>query len=213
MTSEEVLVVPAARIQAIGAFHGFQKFTEDYRRAILDPVALSYRPRDRVETDPTFKQLIPYVVLRCGNEIFHYTRGSAGTEKRLQAKRSIGIGGHISRIDGSADGDPYRAGLLRELHEEVEVRSPWKEQTLGFIYDGRTPVGEVHIGIVHVFDLEDPLVWPRESAIDDAGFAPLKELLQKRDDFESWSQFAMEAISDRSEFDDKSQSRTGKIGW
>jgi predicted NUDIX family phosphoesterase len=84
--------------------------------------------------------------------------------------------------------------MLRELNEDVEIQSPWSETPLGFIYDGRTPVGEVHIGIVHLFDLEDPLVWPRESAIDEAGFAPLAELLRHRDEFETWSQFVLEEL-------------------
>ena len=56
-------------------------------------------------------------------------------------------------------------------------------------------MGEVHIGIVHVLELEEPLVWPREDAIDEAGFASLTELMRKRDEFETWSQFAMEAMA------------------
>ena len=84
--------------------------------------------------------------------------------------------------------------MLRELAEEVMIDSPWTETPLGFIYDGRTPVGEVHVGIVHVLELELPLAWPREAAIDEAGFAPIDELWRKRDEFETWSQFAMEAM-------------------
>src|SRR5947209_13308717 len=187
MSDEEVLVVPTERLAAAGNFHGFRPFREDVRRLLLDPAHLSYRPRAEVETDPSFKQLIPYVVLRCASELFHYTRGASGTETRLRALRSIGIGGHISREDGPPAADPYRAGMLRELNEEVEIQGPWTEQPFGFIYDGRTPVGEVHVGIVHLIELEEPLVWPREAAIDDVGFAPLRDLLRKRDEFESWS--------------------------
>jgi predicted NUDIX family phosphoesterase len=84
--------------------------------------------------------------------------------------------------------------MLRELNEEVEIQSPWTETPLGFIYDGRTAVGEVHIGIVHLLELEDPLVWPREAAIDEAGFAPLAELLRIRNEFETWSQFVLEEL-------------------
>lgn len=192
--AEEVLVVPAARLQLAGEFHGFRPFSEDIRRLLLDPTHLSYRPRSAVETDPEFKQLIPYVVLRCGGELFHYTRGAAGTESRLRALRSVGLGGHISRSDGDGAADPYRAGMLRELNEEVEVQGPWTERPFGFIYDGRTPVGQVHIGIVHLVELEEPLVWPREAAIDEAGFAPVRDLLRRRDEFETWSQFVLEEL-------------------
>lgn len=194
---EEVLVVPTTRFVAAGEFHGFRAYDEAYLRQLLDARYLSYRLRSEVETDPSFKQLIPYVLLRCRGELFHYTRGAAGTERRLTAKRSVGIGGHISRVDGPPDAEPYRAGMLRELAEEVMIDGPRTESMLGFIYDGRTPVGEVHLGIVHVIDLQEPLAWPREAAIDATGFAPLAELLRKRDEFETWSQFAMEALTIR----------------
>jgi predicted NUDIX family phosphoesterase len=193
--AEEVLVVPAARLAAAGEFHGFRPFSEEFRRLLLDPVHLSYRPRGAVESDPTYKQLIPYVVLRCTGEVFHYTRGATGTEERLRALRSVGLGGHISRADGPPAADPYRAGMLRELNEEVEIQGPRTERGVGFIYDPRTPVGRVHIGIVHLVELEEPLVWPREAAIDEAGFAPLRDLLRRRDEFETWSQFLLEVLA------------------
>ena len=55
-------------------------------------------------------------------------------------------------------------------------------------------MGEVHIGIVHLIELEEPLVWPREAAIDEAGFAPIRDLLRRRDEFETWSQFVLEEM-------------------
>jgi predicted NUDIX family phosphoesterase len=192
--NERVLVIPESRFREAGLFHGFRPFSPAFLTTILDPHFLSYRPRGDVETDPSFKQLIPYIVLRCRGEIFHYTRGSAGGEKRLQALRSIGIGGHISHEDGSITDDPYRTGMRRELDEELEIDSPYQERCLGFIYDGTSPVGEVHLGIVHLLELEEPLARPLESAIAAAGFAPLNELRQRRDEFETWSQFAIEAI-------------------
>jgi predicted NUDIX family phosphoesterase len=194
-STERVLVVPAERFRLAGEFHGFRPYSEDFRRELLAPTHLSYRPRREVETDPSFKQLIPYVVLRSAGELFHYTRGKSGTEERLRALRSVGLGGHITQEDGPAAADPYRAGMLRELNEEVEIQSPWTEKLLGFIYDGRTAVGEVHIGIVHSLELEDPLVWPREAAINEAGFALLANLLRHRDEFETWSQFVLEELS------------------
>jgi predicted NUDIX family phosphoesterase len=193
--NEEVLVVPAERLLAAGEFHGFRPADDKFRRTLLDLAYLDYRPRGEVETDPLFKQLIPYVVLRCAGELFHYTRGATGTETRLRALRSIGLGGHITREDGPPAADPYRAGMLRELAEEVEIQGPWTEQPFGFIYDGRTPVGQVHIGIVHLIELEEPLVWPREAAIDEAGFAPVRDLMRHRDEFETWSQFVLEELA------------------
>ena len=74
-------------------------------------------------------------------------------------------------------------------------RARGRSGRLGFIFDGRTPVGQVHIGIVHLIELEEPLVWPREAAIDEAGFAPVRDLFRRREEFETWSQFVLEELT------------------
>jgi predicted NUDIX family phosphoesterase len=195
-TDERVLVIPAERIRELGDFFGFRPVADAPRlAALLDPQHFRFRPRSEVETDWRFKQLIPYVVLRCGDDLFHYRRGTAGTETRLTALRSVGIGGHISEADAAGGDDPYRTGMLREVAEEVEIGCGWRETFLGFINDDRTPVGQVHVGVVHVFDLDAPAARPREAALADAGFAPLTQLAAARDDFETWSQFVLAELA------------------
>jgi predicted NUDIX family phosphoesterase len=192
--AERVLVVPAAVFREAGAFQGFSPDVGRYLPRLLDPAHLSYRPRSEVETDPSFKQLIPYVVLKCGEETFHYTRGQRGTEARLRALRSVGVGGHISQDDSTLFGDPYREGMLREVAEEVYLESDYTERCVGLINDDSNAVGQVHLGIVHVFDLAQPRARRREQALMKSGFAPLAELRAQRDEFETWSQFVLEAI-------------------
>lgn len=192
-TDERVLVIPTSHFREVGYFHGFRSADEAYRTNLLDPAMFSFRPRSLVENDPSFKQLIPYVVLRCSKDVFQYRRGSSGTEARLRALRSIGIGGHISEAD-ALGGDPYMVGMKRELEEEVEIRSTYRERLAGFINDDSTLVGSVHLGVVHVFDLEVPEANSREDALADAGFATLERLVSERDQFETWSQFAFEAL-------------------
>lgn len=191
---EKVLVIPTEVFRAAGYFHGMRAADDAFRAAILDPSAFSFRPRYEVETDPSFKQLIPYIVLKCGDQLFHYRRGSAGTEKRLEALRSVGIGGHISEADAAGGTDPYHTGMMRELTEEVELGCGFREHCVGFINDDRTPVGSVHLGVVHVFEMDAPLAKSREDALADAGFAPLAELLREAEQFETWSQFALEHL-------------------
>ena len=189
---EKVLVIPTERFRAAGYFHGLLAATDAYRAAILDPSAFSFRPRYEVETDPSFKQLIPYIVLKCGESVFHYRRGSSGTEKRLEALRSIGIGGHISEADAAGGDDPYQTGMMRELTEEVDVGCGFRERCVGFINDDRTPVGSVHLGVVHIFELESTSAHSREDALAEAGFARWTELLRDAEQFETWSQFVLE---------------------
>ena len=101
IATEHVLVVPTPVFHALGHFQGFCGDTDRYLKGLLDPAHTSYRPRAAMEQDPTFKQLIPYVIFRHRDQagrvsLFQYTRGKGQGEARLHAKRSIGIGGHIS---------------------------------------------------------------------------------------------------------------------
>jgi predicted NUDIX family phosphoesterase len=193
--AERVLVVPAALFREVGAFQGFSPDVGRCLPRLIDPACLSYRPRSEVETDPSFKQLIPYVVLRCGDQLFHYARGQRGTEARLRALRSVGVGGHISQDDSNLFGDPYREGMLREVAEEVYLESDYTEHCLGLINDDGNAVGQVHLGIVHVFELAEPKVRRREQALTRSGFAPLAELRGQREEFETWSQFVLDVLT------------------
>lgn len=193
-TDERVLVIPTAHFQAVGSFQGFRPSADAFRQALLDPRQFSFRPRSAVETDPSFKQLIPYVVLRSGGELFHYRRGASGTEKRLQSLRSVGIGGHISEADAVGPADLYTNGMTRELTEEVTIGGRYTERLIGFINDDRTFVGSVHLGVVHLLELEEAAVRSNEDALADAGFSSEGRLWDEREQFETWSQFALEML-------------------
>lgn len=190
--SERVLVIPTAHLHRLGLFQGFTPDVDRYLPGLLDPAQMQYLPRGQAEEDPRFKQLVPYVVLRCGDQVYHYTRGNAGTEARLHALRSLGIGGHICFEDSVGSADPYRVGLLREVQEEVRIDTVYREHTLGLINDDRTAVGQVHLGIVHVFDLDEPRVCRREQALIEDGFASLEALRSCASQFETWSQLLLE---------------------
>jgi predicted NUDIX family phosphoesterase len=86
--------------------------------------------------------------------------------------------------------------MRRELAEEVEIETPYSEQIVGLINDDDTPVGQVHLGIVHLCDVDQPLVRPREDDILDARFRPVADILPRLDEFESWSEIAVRALFD-----------------
>lgn len=192
---ERVLVIPERHFRDVGYFEGFQAAFDNLAAQLLDTRQFSFRARNEVEDDPSFKQLIPYIVLTCGDEVFHYRRGAKGGESRLRALRSIGIGGHISEADAAGDGDPYRIGLQRELDEEVTVGTIVCESLIGFIYDPATPVGQVHLGLVHHYELAAPQAMARDAALVDSGFSKLSALLASRGEFESWSQLALDRLA------------------
>ncbi len=191
--SEQVLVIPTSVLREAGLFHGFSDRVAHYLPRLLEGHHLCFMPRDVAEVNEDFKQLIPYVVLRHNGQVFHYTRGGSGGEKRLHAKRSIGIGGHISTEDGGLSPEAYRVGMRRELAEEVELPGDYEERCVGLINDDSTAVGRVHLGVVHVLELRSPEVRSREAALIAGGFAPVAELQAEREAFETWSQFLLDA--------------------
>jgi predicted NUDIX family phosphoesterase len=201
VATERVLVVPTALFHERGYFQGFSSEVAKYLPGLLEGDRIQYLPRGRMEEDPSFKQLIPYVLFRWTaddgtTQIFEYQRGGGMGEARLHAKRSVGVGGHISSIDSAAGHmhHVYREGMQRELDEEVAIDTPFDETVVGLINDDETPVGRVHLGIVHICDVAIPAVQPREPDILSAGFRPVSDILTRLDQFETWSQIAVRAL-------------------
>lgn len=192
---ERVLVVPNTTFVKCGYFLGFCRQPERYWETLMQPENQAFSPRSHCETDPSLKQLVPYIVLRSRDQVFGYRRGKQGGEQRLHQKWSIGVGGHVCDDDGKLGVDAYLAGFRRELAEEIAIDSPYGEKVLGLVHDDRTPVGSVHLGIVHVLDLDEPSARPADPALVDAGFRPLVDWIARKDELESWSQFVLEALA------------------
>ncbi len=196
---EQILVVPEAVIDRIGRLQGFETDVERFLGPILDSDQLSFQPRGPMETDPSFKQLIPYVLLEWTAAdgtvmLFTYTRGGGSGESRLHAKRSVGIGGHISEEDAAGGADPYTTGMHRELAEEIKLDSGYRETREGLIYDPSNEVGQVHLGVVHRFILESPHVESNEPDLAEGGFVGVDDLKSQIDLLETWSQLAIKAL-------------------
>lgn len=193
-TTEEVLVIPTQVFHDAGLFQGFDARVDHYLPRLLDRVHFRYLRRSQAEDDPSFKQIIPYVVLKCRDQVFNYVRGKRASETRLHALRSIGVGGHINPGDASLFDDAYRTAMLRELAEEVRIDCSYEDRCLGVINDDGTPVGQVHLGIVHLFELAEPAVQRREQGLTQAGFDAIADLKEARAQFETWSQFVLDVL-------------------
>ncbi|HEU5115342.1 MAG TPA: phosphoesterase, partial [Isosphaeraceae bacterium] len=76
----------------------------------------------------------------------------------------------------------------------VQVQSPGHLRLVGLINDDQTPVGQVHLGVVHLFDLERPEVLPLEDGLADSAFEPIEQVWRNRDQFESWSRICIESV-------------------
>ena len=194
---ENVLVVRRSLFDELGSFHGLNFAPEKYLKAILSRGNNFFLPRAQAENDPTHKQIIPYALIAHGDTVLHYVRGKKAGEQRLVAKGSIGIGGHMNDTDESLfawDEQAYRAGVEREVNEEIRIESPFEDRIVALLNDDTTEVGRVHLGIVHVFRLSQPNVKKREAMITNLAFLSRAQLVAQRDHLETWSQLCVYSL-------------------
>ena len=156
MNTDAVLVIPRtcfSKLPRSGYFHfdGWPSKTE-------------WLPRGQAESDERFLQLIPYVLLvRQWEEFWCYRR--IGGEPRLRQRKSCGLGGHIEYCDAADTlAETVERSIVRELHEElVNPNFQLVTRPMGWIYEDRTPVGRVHIGLVYLAKLLSKAhPWPAE---------------------------------------------------
>lgn len=178
---------------------GFKAFVDGVGYEDLVNKSLTARRGD-LEDDPTFKQLIPYLVLQDNSDnILYYIRNSKDSETRLHAKLSIGIGGHIEGSDIESPDETIEAGLKRELAEEFGSEVKLQDlKPVGLIYADVTSVDQVHLGILFIGKVESAEIHPDPSEISEAKFvtkAELQKLMASPDyDPETWSKIAWSYI-------------------
>jgi predicted NUDIX family phosphoesterase len=197
MTDEMILVIRRALFDDLGAFQGLCFDVERYLPALLARENNFFMPRKEAEEDPGFKQIIPYVLLVHGGDVLHYVRGKKAGEQRLVSKGSIGIGGHMNDGDEglfALDRAAYDAAVQREVKEELKIGTPFRNQTVALLNDDSNDVGRVHLGVVHIFELERADVQKGEAMITELQFLNRQGLAGRRDAMESWSQICLDSL-------------------
>jgi predicted NUDIX family phosphoesterase len=195
--NENVLVVRRELFDELGSFQGLNFEPEKYLKAILSRGSNFFIPRHQAENGPAYKQIIPYALIAFEKTVLHYVRGKKAGEQRLVAKGSIGIGGHMNETDESLfamDEQAYRAGVEREVNEEIKIDTSFEDRIVALLNDDSTDVGRVHLGIVHIFKLEEPKVQKREAMITGLTFLTKQELMARRESLESWSQICLDSL-------------------
>ncbi|MHC4145916.1 MAG: hypothetical protein ACYSWW_16395 [Planctomycetota bacterium] len=196
---EQVLVVERKVVEQIGMFQGLVFDVDRYLERIFVQGVPRFMPRSQAEQDPSFKQLIPYVIMTHDGRYLSYVRGKRAGEARLVAKRSIGIGGHINPSDdmplfNTDFYQTYLAAVEREVAEEVAVETTHTDRIVALLNDESNEVGSVHLGIVHCWNLDAPNVTKREQMITQMAFMTPVELEEVRDTLETWSQRCLDQL-------------------
>jgi predicted NUDIX family phosphoesterase len=184
---EHVLVLPTARLRphlAAGMIRGVAA------EAIVDLVAREpeFIARPMAERSEEWRQIIPYVVIRHGADVFVLERTSKQTEARLHHKLSIGIGGHVN------PGHDLMAGLRKELEEEVRVGGGSSLTFVGMLNDESTEVGRVHLGAVFLLDADTPDVEVLETEKMRGSWMDPASLARVRERLETWSQIVYDDL-------------------
>lgn len=202
MAEEEVLVVEREVVEQVGAFNGLMFDVQRYLDKLFVPGVPRFIPRSQAEKDPSYKQLIPYVIMACNGKYLSYVRGRRAGEGRLTGLRSIGIGGHINPIDADNSSlfaylyENYLAAVQREVAEEVSVETNHKDRIVAMLNDDSNEVGSVHLGIVHLWQLDKPQVNKKEQMITQMSFMTIEELQNVRDTMETWSQLCLDGLDE-----------------
>lgn len=190
INDEHILVVKRSELLGTQPMQGLIPVDVDHYMDIINSKK-EFLPRSLMETDPTYKQIIPYIVFTFNNRYFLMQRTAKATETRLQNKYSLGIGGHIRQED-MTDSSLF-AWAEREFHEEVEYTGAMTMKVLGLLNDDSNPVGQVHIGFVILVEGQHGNIKVK-SELKSGALLSLQECADFYPVMENWSQIVYDAL-------------------
>jgi len=189
--AEEILVVKRSDIFAQEpAWSGLKKVDFDHYISLIQEKK-EFLPRGQMEVDPSYKQIIPYLVFNYEDTYFLMQRKAKSTEKRLQNKYSLGIGGHIRKEDTGSNS--IFEWAKREFQEEVHYSGKLDIEPLGILNDDSNAVGQVHIGFVFLLKGDNPDI-SIKSELESGTLLRLDECKDYFNSMESWSQIVFEFL-------------------
>jgi predicted NUDIX family phosphoesterase len=150
-------------------------------------------PRNPAETDPAFRQVIPYVLTsnQSSGKYLLMTRMQGQGEKRLHGKRYVGVGGHIEKEDllTAEKGSLVQTAAWREIGEETGFNTG----VLTFVGiicvtdRAAAMVDQVHIGVVYHLHTENDQIVSDEADDHKHQWATGDELKEAYGNMEQWA--------------------------
>ena len=170
-----------------GKWNAMQLKNLDYYYKLLCEKS-QFRKRQDLEDDTSYKQIIPQVILEHDNTYFLHRQVSAN-EKRLNSFCPLPLGGHVEQFDQNKKNDIIQTALLRELHEEVNLKSKIIDKKfIGLVYlEDENPVNHVHVGLLYIFKLDGTDVEMNEDSLEKIGWVTPDYLIKNITDLTYWS--------------------------
>ncbi len=200
--TEHVLLCGSSHIQQIMGNIEIVPISRKLIAKFADPGSFWFGPRNLIETDTQYIQMVSYVIIEHDGKFLCYQRGENSSEQRLKNKLSIGLGGHITLTDirvahGTLDVmKTITAGATREVKEELETNNDAVRKKHFLLHSRRNEVDIVHCGLVELWNLETPHVTIKDETLNIIGFRTLPELVALQG-LEAWSTIIIQYLNSK----------------
>ncbi|MEK7581597.1 MAG: dCTP deaminase [Patescibacteria group bacterium] len=173
-----------------------------------------FMARGEVESDPKWKQVIPYLIFEAGGKILAMQRKGTHTDKRLANMYSIGVGGHINLKDVKGiksikgiKGDEVMEWAKREFEEEIDYKGKYTAKFLGILNHDANDVGLVHVGLVIMLSGDSSEINVRDEH-KSGTMMTVDELGRHFKKMETWSQIVYDHMVNKRQAISKKQQET-----
>ncbi|MCL4390091.1 MAG: NUDIX domain-containing protein [Patescibacteria group bacterium] len=191
---QKVLVVPTNKLFPDGVWEGFRPI-DDFQTVFgLINRYGEYKRRAEVEDDPSWKQIIPQVILIAQNQVFVHRIPVTGSEDRLHDLWPIFLGGHVE--EGDVD---IGKAAEREFNEETRyLGTVLKREFVGVVNLQTNQVNMVHAGLVWAY-LGDRAIFEDsgDEGVIEGKFVTWDEAEKLIERMSFWSKEAFPALRER----------------
>jgi predicted NUDIX family phosphoesterase len=208
--TRRILTVPRKLLFPTGEVSEFWPANDYYRFQEFVDRHGEWAYRGAAENDKTRKQVIPQIVIRCGDKFLMHQIPTTGGEARLHGRWPLLLGGHIEYADGN--------DILKTAHKELSEEVPgWTDDAkaaglvgdltfLGFVNDETTPVNSVHFGVVFYAEVlpvyEEGLLvrgWGKDDGVHNLYWETPAGIESRFEDLTDWSKSVWRGVF-RSQF-------------